>query len=76
MDMATAIVEQNPKDDETIEKVEMKKMGNAPDEKAGSLIYSSRINSFILELILSTRLRVQLRCKTRKKKKQSLKQFW
>lgn len=34
MDMATAIIEQIPKDDETIEKVEMKKMGNAPDEKA------------------------------------------
>jgi len=34
MDMATAIVEQIPKDDETIEKVEMKKMGNAPDDKA------------------------------------------
>jgi hypothetical protein len=34
MDMATAILEKIPKEDDTIEKVEMKKMGNAPDDKA------------------------------------------
>ena len=31
---ATAIIEKIPTDDSTIEKVEMKKMGNAPDDKA------------------------------------------
>ena len=47
MDMATAIVDSVPKDDETIEKVEMKKMGNAPDEKANWFINITIKNQFI-----------------------------
>jgi len=51
MDMATAIVEKIPTDDSTIEKVEMKKMGNAPDDKAQWFINIFIKNSFIHERI-------------------------
>ena len=51
MDMATAIIEKIPTDDETIEKVEMKKMGNAPDDKAQWFINIFIRNQFIHQRI-------------------------
>jgi arginyl-tRNA synthetase len=52
-DMATAIVENIPKDalEGTIEKVEISKIGNAPDDKAGYFL-----NIFLKETFIHARI--------------------